>query len=79
MCFLLKKGQEIWFRMARDTHMIRVMTQFARRIGTDLKALRFLADGVRIHPNDTPEGLDLEDRQVIDCVLEQRGGMFFVV
>lgn len=54
MRFLLKKGQEIWFRMARDAHMIRVMTQFARRIGTDLKALRFLADGVRIHPNDTP-------------------------
>jgi small ubiquitin-related modifier len=59
--------------------MIRVMTVFARRIGTDLRALRFLADGVRIRPNDTPEDLDLEDRQVIDCVLEQRGGMFFVV
>jgi small ubiquitin-related modifier len=55
------------------------MTVFARRIGTDLRALRFLADGVRIRPNDTPEGLDLEDRQVIDCVLEQRGGMFVVV
>ena len=79
MRFLLKKGQEIWFRMARDAHMIRVMTQFARRIGTDLKALRFTADGVRICSNDMPEGLDLEERQVIDCVLEQRGGMYFVV
>ncbi|KAL3793418.1 hypothetical protein HJC23_001866 [Cyclotella cryptica] len=62
-------------RMARDTHMIRVMTQFARRIGTDLKALHFLADGVRICQNDTPQCLDLEDRQVIDCVL---GGMFLL-
>ena len=67
------------FKMTRDSHMIRVMTLFARRIGTDLRVLRFLADGVRIRPNDTPEGLDLEDRQVIDCVLEQRGGMFVVV
>ena len=59
--------------------MICVMTSFATQIGTDLRALRFLADGVRIRPNDMPEGLDLEDRQVIDCVLEQRGGKFFVV
>ena len=72
-------GQEILFRMARDTHMIHLMTPFARKIGTDLKALHFLTDGVRIHPNDMPGGLDLEERQVIDCVLEQRGGMFFVV
>ncbi len=49
--------------------MIHVMTSFARQIGTDLKVLRFRADGVRIHPNDMPEGLDLEDRHVIDCVL----------
>ena len=47
MCFLLKTGQEIMFRVARDTNMIRVMTPFARQIGTDLKALRFVADGVR--------------------------------
>eukprot|EP00804_Cyclotella_cryptica_P018115 CCRYP_005900-RB/>CCRYP_005900-RB protein AED:0.03 eAED:0.03 QI:0/-1/0/1/-1/0/1/0/73 len=71
-------GQEIMFRTARDTHMTCVMTLFARRIGTDLQALRFLADGVGIRSNDTPGGLDLEDTQVIDCVLEQRGGMFFV-
>jgi len=37
-------------------------------------SLRFLLDGERIEPDQTPKTLELEDNDQIDCVLEQTGG-----
>lgn len=59
--------------------MFYVMSAFARKIGTEVNTLHFLANGARIHLNDTSEDLDIEDGQMIDYVLEQRGEVFFVV
>ena len=39
-----------------------------------MQSVRFLFDGNRISPNQTPEELDMEDNDVIDVMVEQQGG-----
>lgn len=54
--------------------MTKVFANYASRKGVQPDSIRFLLDGERI-PNDaTPESLDLEDQDQIDCMLEQTGG-----
>ena len=43
------------------------------RKGVEVHALRFLIDGERISPMQTPKELELEDQDQIDCMLEQMG------
>ena len=52
-----------------------VLVSYIRK-GIDKGQLRFLVDGSRVQPNDTPASLDLEDNDQIDVVLEQLGGGF---
>ena len=47
---------------------------YASRKGVDSTTLRFLVDGERVQPDDTPGSLDLDDQDQIDCMLEQSGG-----
>lgn len=54
--------------------MGKIFDAYAKRRGVDTKALRFMLDGKRILPTDTPTILELEDRDQIDCLLEQIGG-----
>ncbi len=41
---------------------------YAKRKGVDVSPLRFLLDGNRIHPDQTPGDLELEDQDQIDCM-----------
>ena len=54
--------------------MSKVMQTYASRKGVDATTLRFLVDGDRVKPDDTPDSLDLDDQDQIDCMLEQSGG-----
>ncbi|CAM9584695.1 unnamed protein product [Hapterophycus canaliculatus] len=54
--------------------MEKVFTTYATRKGVSVSALRFLLDGQRVAPEDTPTSLELEDQDQIDCMLEQQGG-----
>ena len=54
--------------------MSKVMQTYASRKGVDSTTLRFLVDGERVKPDDTPGSLDLDDQDQIDCMLEQSGG-----
>ena len=54
--------------------MSKVFNAYAKRKGVQGNALRFLLDGQRINPEQTPGDLELEDQDQIDCVLEQQGG-----
>jgi len=47
------------------------MNAYSQRQGKTLATLRFLYDGERINENDTPEGLDMEDEDTIDVMIEQ--------
>ena len=54
--------------------MSKVFGAYAQRKGVQQSSLRFLLDGERINPEDTPKSLELEDQDQIDCLLEQYGG-----
>ena len=47
---------------------------FCTRHGVATSSVRFLFDGNRINPSQTPQDLDMEDGDVIDCMVEQQGG-----
>ena len=54
--------------------MSKVFETYASRKGVQSSSLRFLLDGERIEPYQTPQELELDDQDQIDCMLEQSGG-----
>ena len=74
---LIRKGpkvKKITFLVKNTTKMSKVFVAYAQRKGVQQSSLRFLLDGERINPEDTPKSLELEDQDQIDCLLEQYGG-----
>ncbi|KAH3681742.1 hypothetical protein WICPIJ_007301 [Wickerhamomyces pijperi] len=59
-------ASEIFFKIKRNTPLKKLMEAFAKRQGKTLDSLRFLADGARVTPEQTPNELDLEDNDVIE-------------
>ena len=49
---------------------------YAGRRGIDVKSFRFMLDGERITPDQTPKLLELEENDQIDVMLETVGGHF---
>ncbi|KAL0584542.1 hypothetical protein ABG067_005565 [Albugo candida] len=70
-----QSGEEMYFRVKLVTRMEKVFEAYAERKNIDVTALRFLLDGTRICGDQTPKMLELEDRDQIDCALEQVGGL----
>ncbi|KAI7083958.1 hypothetical protein KC352_g41050, partial [Hortaea werneckii] len=53
---------------------VKAMNAFSARLQKDTKELRFLSEGRRVLPDQTPSDLDLEDGDEIDVHMEQIGG-----
>lgn len=51
--------------------MQKVFDTYAQRKGIQATSLRFLLDGEKIGPDQTPKMLELDDQDQIDCMLEQ--------
>jgi small ubiquitin-related modifier len=51
--------------------MQKVFDTYAQRKGIQASSLRFLLDGEKIGPEQTPKMLELDDQDQIDCMLEQ--------
>jgi Ubiquitin-2 like Rad60 SUMO-like len=51
--------------------MQKVFDTYAQRKGIQASSLRFLLDGEKIGPDQTPKMLELDDQDQIDCMLEQ--------
>lgn len=67
-------GEELFFKVKPTTRMQKVFESYAQRRGVSLDALRFMVDGEKIHENDSPKTLELEDNDQIDVMLETIGG-----
>ena len=50
------------------------MQAFCNRNGVAMNSVRFLFDGNRVNPTQTPQDLDMEDGDVIDVMVEQQPG-----
>jgi small ubiquitin-related modifier len=67
-------GNEIFFKCKMTTPLSKLMNAFCQRQGVTMQSVRFLFDGSRITPEQTPKELDMEDGDAIDVMVEQQGG-----
>jgi small ubiquitin-related modifier len=67
-------GDEMFFKVKKDTKMSKIMDAYAQRKGISATSLRFTMDGDRIDAHDTPKMLELEENDQIDVMLETVGG-----
>lgn len=70
-----QNGEETHFKIKSTTKFSKVFSAYANRKGVDQASIRFVFDGQHVAPEQTPEELDMEDEDVIDCMLQQTGGM----
>ena len=56
------------------TTLDKLMRAYCMRQGVAIGSVRFLFDGHRISPEDTPHDLNMEDGDTIDVMVEQQGG-----
>mmetsp|Transcript_9730 Transcript_9730/g.10779 ORF Transcript_9730/g.10779 Transcript_9730/m.10779 type:complete len:93 (+) Transcript_9730:82-360(+) len=71
---IAQDGTEVLFKIKNKTQLRKLMDAYCQRQAIDPNSVRFLYDGERIQEDQTPAGLDMEDQDVIDAVLQQTGG-----
>lgn len=67
-------GNEVYFKVKRTTQFSKVMSAYCKKVGAEQESVRFLFDGTRIRPDQTPGDLDMEDEDEIDAMVTQVGG-----
>lgn len=67
-------GNEVFFKVKRTTAFSKVMNAYCKKVGTDMESIRFLFDGQRLRPEQTPADLGMEDEDEIDAMVNQTGG-----
>ena len=68
------EGNEVVMKMKKLTPMSKLMQGYAKNRGSDLNSLRFLFDGSRILPEQTPKDLNMENDDIIEVLVAQIGG-----
>ena len=69
-----QSGAKTFFKIRPDTKLGKVFGAYAKRRGVETTSLRFTWEGQRIHPDDTPAKLEIEEGDQIDVFQEQTGG-----
>ncbi|KAI8989482.1 ubiquitin-related domain-containing protein [Pilobolus umbonatus] len=65
---------EVFFKIKRSTQLRKLMDAYCERQGKAPGSIRFLYDGARVLPYETPNELHMEDGDSIDVMIEQMGG-----
>ena len=53
--------------------LLKLMNAFCTRQSKSMDSVKFLLNGQRINPTDTPESLDMDEGDTIDVVMQQTG------
>jgi len=69
-----QEGNEVFFKVKKTTTFAKVMAAYCKKVGADVEHVRFLFDGTRLRPDQTPADLDMEDEDEIDAMVAQTGG-----
>ncbi|KAI9171945.1 Ubiquitin-like protein SMT3 [Paramyrothecium foliicola] len=67
-------NNEIFFKIKRSTKLEKLMNAFCERQGKAITSVRFLFDGSRVQPSDTPDTLEMADGDTLEVHQEQVGG-----
>ncbi|MCJ1259905.1 hypothetical protein MMC24_007744 [Lignoscripta atroalba] len=67
-------NNEVFFKIKRTTALKKLMDAFCDRQGKTPASVRFLFDGARVNPTDSPDSLDMQDGDTLEVHQEQIGG-----
>ncbi|KAK0754030.1 ubiquitin family protein [Schizothecium vesticola] len=67
-------NNEVFFKIKRSTKLEKLMSAFCERQGKTLSSVRFLFEGQRVQPQDTPDTLEMADGDTLEVHQEQVGG-----
>eukprot|EP01031_Cornospumella_fuschlensis_P047734 gene47734-58482_t len=67
-------GEEMVFRVKKNTPMKKIFEAYAQRLGLNVSALKFAVDGEAVKDDHTPKMLELSDDDQIDVFIRQTGG-----
>lgn len=67
-------GNSVSFKMKRSMKLGKAMNAFSAKVQRDISQLRFLFEGERLRPEDTPDMKQMEDSDIVDVHMEQIGG-----
>ncbi|KAJ9157308.1 hypothetical protein NKR23_g134 [Pleurostoma richardsiae] len=67
-------NNEVFFKIKRSTKLEKLMNAFCDRQGKSLSSVRFLFEGQRVQPFDTPDTLEMQDGDTLEVHQEQVGG-----
>jgi len=67
-------NNEVFFKIKRTTQLKKLMDAFCERQGKASSSVRFLFDGTRVQPSDSPDTLDMADGDTLEVHQEQIGG-----
>ncbi|KAH8082150.1 hypothetical protein JL720_8677 [Aureococcus anophagefferens] len=70
-------GEEVYFKIKPTTQLVKVFNAYAQRKGINVTSLHFFFDGMRVRNDQTPQDIDMEDGDQIDCANVSR--MVFLV
>ena len=62
-----QSGGEVHFKVKTKTKFEKIMNAFCAKKSLEMSAVRFLFDGQRLNPQQTPADHGMEDNDVIDC------------
>ncbi|KID96248.1 Small ubiquitin-related modifier, SUMO, partial [Metarhizium majus ARSEF 297] len=65
---------EMVFKVKRSTKLEKLMNAFCDRQGQSPNSVRFLFEGSRVQPTETPDTLEMQDGDTIEVHQEQIGG-----
>jgi len=67
-------NNEVFFKIKKTTQLQKLMSAFCERQGKNIASCRFLFDGQRVTPTDTPDTLEMMDGDTLEVHQEQIGG-----
>ena len=67
-------GTEVVFKVKSSTLFGKLFDAYCDKKAVSRESVRFLIDGDRIKPEDTPGGIGLENGDMIDAMIMQVGG-----
>ncbi|KAM4059375.1 ubiquitin-2 like rad60 SUMO-like domain-containing protein [Hirsutella rhossiliensis] len=67
-------NNEVFFKIKRSTKLEKLMNAFCERQGKNINSVRFLFEGARVQPTDTPDTLEMQDGDTLEVHQEQVGG-----
>ena len=69
-----QRGTAVCFKMKKTIKLRKLMQTYCARNGYPQNSIRFLYEGEEIRESDTPQDLKMEDGDMIETMIAQRGG-----